>query len=72
MFNALTALIRHKDKWFDYEQAMVQGVSVRKAAVSCGVTKNTSFKWRHRFLRVPAIHQLTKWHYQADECISAL
>ena len=59
-FNALTgtalARLRHKDKWFDYEQAMVQGVSVRKAAISCGVAMNTSFKWRHRFLRTPALH----------------
>lgn len=57
-FNALTgtalARLRHKDKWFDYEQAMVQGVSVYKAAISCGVITNTNFKWRHRFLRVPA------------------
>ncbi len=40
-FNALTgtalARIRHKDKWVDYEQAMVQGLSVRKAAISCGI-----------------------------------
>jgi transposase-like protein len=72
-FNALTgtalARIRHKDKWFDYEQAMVQGLSVRKAAISCGITKNTSFKWRHRFLRVPAIHQSNKMNgiVEADE-----
>ncbi|MBK6957936.1 MAG: IS1595 family transposase [Nitrosomonas sp.] len=72
-FNALTgtalARLRHKDKWFDYEQAMVQGVSVRKAAVSCGVTTNTSFKWRHRFLRTPALHQSPKMNgiVEADE-----
>ncbi len=61
--------LRHKDKWFDYEQAMVQGLSVRKAAISCGITKNTSFKWRHRFLRVPAIHQSNKMNgiVEADE-----
>ena len=72
-FNALTgtalARLRHKDKWFDYEQAMVQGVSVRKAAVSCGVTTNTSFKWRHRFLRTAALHQSPKMNgiVEADE-----
>ncbi len=64
------ARLRHKDKWFDYEQGWgSQGVSVRKAAISCGVTKNTSFKWRHRFLRVPAIHQSNKINgiVEADE-----
>ena len=72
-FNALTGTalvgLRHKDKWFDYEQAMVQGLSVRKAAISCGITKNTSFKWRHRFLQVPAIHQSNKMNgiVEADE-----
>lgn len=60
-FNALTctplAGLRHKEKWLDYGLAMVQGLSIRKAAASCGIAKNTSFKWRHRFLRVPARQQ---------------
>jgi transposase-like protein len=60
-FNALTHTplsgLRHKEKWLDYEQAMTQGLSIRKAAMICSITKNTSFKWRHRFLRVPATHQ---------------
>jgi len=55
--NALTdtplARLRHKDKWLNYEQAMVQGVSLRQAATGCGISKNTSFKWRHRFLCAP-------------------
>ena len=40
-FNALTgtalARLRHKDKWVDYEQAMVRGLSVRKAAINRGL-----------------------------------
>lgn len=56
-FNALTgtplAGLRHKDKWLDYGQAMVRGSSIREAAASCGIAKNTSFKWRHRFLALP-------------------
>lgn len=60
-FNALTrtplAGLRHKAKWLDYEQALVQGLSIRKAATRCGIAKNTSFKWRHRFLRAPAKQQ---------------
>lgn len=30
------------------------GLTVRKAAAMCGVAKNTSFQWRHRFLTQPA------------------
>ena len=39
------------------------------AAIRCGITKNTSFKWRHRFLRVSAIHQSNKINgiVEADE-----
>lgn len=72
-FNALTgtalARLHHKDKWLDYERSMIQGVSVRKAAIRCGIAKNTSFKWRHRFLRVPSIHQSSKMNgiVEADE-----
>ncbi|MEK7153728.1 MAG: IS1595 family transposase, partial [Patescibacteria group bacterium] len=57
-FNALThtplARLRHKDKWLTYSQALIDGISVRKAASYCDVAKNTSFKWRHRFLQAPA------------------
>lgn len=60
-FNALTntplARLRYKDKWLSYEQAMVQGLSLRQAATGCGIAKNTSFKWRHRFLRAPVTQQ---------------
>ncbi len=72
-FNALTgtplARLRHKDKWFEYEQAMIQGLSIRKSADSCGIASNTSFKWRHRFLQIPATHQPSKMNgiVEADE-----
>lgn len=72
-FNALTntplARLRHKDKWLDYEQAMIQGLSLRKSANCCGIAKNTSFKWRHRFLRIPAIQQSRQMNgiVEADE-----
>ncbi|WP_019868263.1 IS1595 family transposase [Methylovulum miyakonense] len=53
-FNALTgtplARLRHKERWFDYSQALIEGLTVRKAAERCGVAKTTSFRWRHRFL----------------------
>jgi len=60
-FNALThtplARLRSKQKWLAYEQAMVDGLSIRRAAVVCGIAKNTSFKWRHRFLSAPLTQQ---------------
>lgn len=31
---------------------MIEGLSVRKAAKKCEVHRTTSFRWRHRFLRV--------------------
>jgi len=53
-FNALTGTplsrLRHKDKWINYARSLIEGESVRKAAESCGVHRNTTFRWRHRFL----------------------
>lgn len=72
-FNALThtplARLRHKDRWLTYAQALIDGVSVRQAASRCGVVKNTSFKWRHRFLHSPALQKAAKMQgiAEADE-----
>lgn len=45
--NALsgTPLARlHKaERWLDYAQALIDGISVRAAARQCGITKNTAF-----------------------------
>ncbi len=53
-FNALTktpaARLRRRACWTEYAQAMIAGETVRAAARRCGVHKNTSFRWRHRFL----------------------
>lgn len=53
-FNALTgtalARLRRKERWIDYSRALIEGLTVRKAAERCGVAKTTSFRWRHRFL----------------------
>jgi transposase-like protein len=53
-FNALTrtplARLRKKEKWLDNAQAMIEGKSIRETARQCGVHRNTSFRWRHRFL----------------------
>lgn len=57
-FNAATgtplAGLRRPDAWWVYAQAMLDGLSVRKAAKQAGVHRTTSFRWRHRFLQLPA------------------
>lgn len=53
-FNALTgtplAHLRHRECWMKYALSMIAGETVRAAAHHCGIHKNTSFRWRHRFL----------------------
>src|SRR5947209_12573057 len=53
-FNALTktplAGLRMKDKWPAQAAAMIDGVSIAKAATRCDVDDTTAFRWRHRFL----------------------
>ena len=53
-FNALTgtplARLRHRSKWLSYLECMLQSGTVRRAAALVGIHKNTSFRWRHRFL----------------------
>lgn len=55
-FNSLTgtplARLRHKAKWLDYLDNVLITRTVRAAAAAVGVHKNTSFRWRHRFLTV--------------------
>lgn len=48
------ARLRHKERWMAYSEALIEGLSVRRAASRCGIHKNTSFRWRHRFLQMPA------------------
>ena len=53
-FNALTgtplAQLHRRDAWFEYAKALADGLSLRKAAARCGISLDTSFRWRHRFL----------------------
>ena len=72
-FNALTgtplARLRHKAKWLCFAQQMLSSRTVRQAARETGVHRNTSFRWRHRFLmwskndRPQPLHGIT----EADE-----
>ncbi len=54
-FNVLTgtplARLRKKGTWLENARAMIAGASLRDTAAQCGVHRNTSFRWRHRFLR---------------------
>jgi len=56
-FNALTstplARLRHKEQWSVFAKTMIEGKSVRASAQACGVHYTTTFRWRHRFLRIP-------------------
>ena len=53
-FNALTktplAKLRMREKWSEQAGAMIDGVSLAKAARRCSVHYSTAFRWRHRFL----------------------
>lgn len=56
-FNSLTGTplsrLRFKSKWLDYSGCLLSANTVRHAAFRVGVHKNTSFRWRHRFLTLP-------------------
>ncbi|HZZ24958.1 MAG TPA: IS1595 family transposase [Roseiarcus sp.] len=44
-------------KWLDHARAMIEGKSLAKTAQLCGVHPTTAFRWRHRFLRAPAVNK---------------
>ena len=46
------ARLRHRSKWLPYLDKMLDSISVRAAAKAVGVHRNTSFRWRHRFLHL--------------------
>lgn len=54
-FNALTgthlARLRKKERWLSFAETLNGSQSVRKAAKVCKVNKNTTLRWRHRFLK---------------------
>ena len=63
------ARLRYKARWLTYSEALQEGLTVRKAAQRCGIHKNTSFRWRHRFLTRPADCKAEHLHgiVEADE-----
>lgn len=51
-FNALTgtacAGLRRPELWVDYRAAIVERLSIRKAARRCGIDPSTALRWRRR------------------------
>jgi transposase-like protein len=72
-FNSLSstplARLRHKARWLGYLDCMLESSTVRRAASAVGVHKNTSFRWRHRFLDVTKHDRPERLHgiAEADE-----
>lgn len=72
-FNALTgtplARLHHKERWLAYLDSMLASHTVRQAASRIGVHRNTSFRWRHRFLALPRTDRAPLLHgiAEADE-----
>ena len=60
-FNPLTgtplARLRHKERWGCFLESLLDGQTVHKGAATCGVAPSTSFRWRQRFLALPAQRQ---------------
>jgi transposase-like protein len=56
-FNALTktplARLRYRERWLSQTQALIDGLSITKAAQQLEVARSTAFRWRHRFLALP-------------------
>lgn len=65
-FNALTgtplAHLRKKECWDQFAACLQESKTVRGSAKECGVHRNTTFRWRHRFLawinenKPPSLH----------------
>ena len=54
--------IGNRERWGEYAQALIDGETVRAAARRGGVHQNTSFRWRHRCLALPAEVKPTHRH----------
>jgi len=56
-FNVLTntplARLRHKEVWIDYAKDVLEGESIRGSAKHCKVANSTTFRWRHKMLKIP-------------------
>lgn len=49
--------VRHKEKLDAFAGCMSRGLSIRKTAKEVGLSTDTVFRWRHRFLKNVVAHQ---------------
>jgi len=52
--NTPLARLRHKEKWADYLEGMLESKVLRQAAKDYDINLKTAFRWRHRFLQLPS------------------
>lgn len=52
--NTPLARLRFKDKWINYIEGMLESKTLRQSAKESDINLKTAFKWRHRFLQLPA------------------
>jgi len=67
------ARLRYKELWMDYIQCMLQSKVLRDCAEELNISLGTSFRWRHRFLTLPATLKAKQLEgiIEADETLFA-
>jgi transposase-like protein len=45
--------------WFKYSKCMINGFSLRKSAIECGINIQTAFNWRHKILQALTVREET-------------
>ncbi|SCZ84894.1 hypothetical protein NSMM_300013 [Nitrosomonas mobilis] len=45
----------------NYSATLIEDLPVRADVRRCGIDKNTSFRWRHRFLTLPVTTTANRW-----------
>jgi len=58
--NTPLAGLHYKERWFDYFKCMLESKVLRESAADCHINLKTSFRWRHRFLQLPALLKANK------------
>jgi len=52
--NTPLARLRFKEKWINYIEGMIESKVLRQSARENNINLKTAFRWRHRFLQLPA------------------
>ena len=51
------AHLHQKEKWLDHARAMIEGKAYDQDRGAVRRSSTTAFRWRHRFLRAPAVNK---------------